>query len=86
FCRPMVYIVAVMKLIVFPLFAYALVYFLPVDGAIKASILVLASTPCAAVILSLSEIHKADAEMAANCILITTLLCFLTIPTLTLLL
>lgn len=86
FGRPMVYLIAVLKLLIFPLFAYLCVYFLPVDDTIKASVMVLASTPCAAVILSLSEIHKTDAEMAANCILVTTLLCFLTIPTLTLLL
>jgi len=86
FGRPMAYAIAALKLIAFPLFSYLCVYFLPVDPMIKACILVLSSTPCAAVILSLSEIHKTDAEMAANCILITTLFCFLTIPTLTLLL
>lgn len=86
FARPIVYIIASMKLIVYPLFCYLLVYFLPIDPMIKASVLVLSATPCAAVILSLAEIHKSNAEIAANCILITTLFCFLTIPTLTLLL
>ncbi len=86
FATPMVYVIALMKLVVYPLFSYALVYFLPVDPTIKASILVLSSTPCAAVILSLAEIHRSNSEIAANCILITTLFCFLTIPTLTLLL
>ncbi len=86
FARPIVYVIAAMKLLVFPLFSYALVYFLPVDPIIKASILILSSTPCAAVLLSLAEIHRSnDAEIAANCILITTLFCFLTIPILTLL-
>lgn len=86
FAIPTVYAIAAIKLIVFPLFSYALVYFLPIDPMIKASILVLSSTPCAAVLLSLAEIHRSNAEIAANCILITTLFCFLTIPTLTLLL
>ena len=86
FARPIVYVAAAMKLIVFPLFCYALVYFLPIDPTIKASVLILAATPCAAVILSLAEIHRSNAEIAANCILITTLFCFLTIPMLTLLL
>lgn len=86
FAAPMVYVIAAMKLIVYPLFSYALVYFLPIDPMIKASILVLSSTPCAAVILSMAEMHRSNSEIAANCILITTLFCFLTIPTLTLLL
>ena len=86
FAIPAVYIVALIKLIVYPLFSYALVYFLPIDPMIKASILVLSSTPCAAVILSLAEIHRSNSEFAANSILITTLMCFLTIPALTLLL
>lgn len=86
FATPIVYVIASIKLIVFPLFSYALVYFLPVDPTIKAAVLVLSSTPCAAVLLSLAEIHKSNAETAANCILITTLFCFLTIPTLTLIL
>ena len=86
FARPIVYVASFLKLVVFPLFCYALVYFLPIDPTIKASVLILSGTPCAAVILSLAEIHRSDAELAANCILITTLFCFLTIPTLTLLL
>lgn len=86
FGRPMVYVIALMKLLVFPLFCYGLVSFLPVDPVIKASMLVLCSTPCAAVILSQAEIHGSETEMAANCILVSTLFCFLTIPLLTLLL
>lgn len=86
FSRPIVYATAALKLLVFPLFCYALVYFLPFSDIFKAGILVLAGMPCASVLLSMAEIHKSETEMAANCQLVSTLLCFLTIPLLTLLL
>lgn len=86
FSRPIVYATAALKLLAFPLFCYALVYFLPVSEVFKAGILVLSGMPCASVLLSMAEIHRSETEMAANCQLVSTLLCFLTIPVLTLLL
>lgn len=86
FSRPIVYATAALKLLVFPLFCYALVYFLPFSDIFKAGILVLSGMPCASVLLSMAEIHRSETEMAANCQLVSTLLCFLTIPILTLLL
>lgn len=86
FTRPFVYLICVGKLIVFPLFCFAAVYFLPIDYAFKASILVLSAVPCASIMLNLAEIHNGETELAANCVLLSTLLCFITIPLLTLLL
>ena len=86
FARPLIYLICLCKLVLFPLFSYAAVYFLPFDPAFKASILILCATPCASIILNLAEMHKSETELAANCVLVTTLLCFLTIPVLTLLL
>ena len=63
----------------------ALVYFLPVDPVLKYSILILSGTPCASVILTLAEIHKSERESSANCILLSTLLCLITLPLLALL-
>ncbi len=80
FCRPFVYLTCLGKLVVFPLFCYGLVYFLPVDPTIKTSVLILAATPCASKILSLAEIHRSETELSANCVLLSTLLCILTIP------
>jgi len=85
FTRPFVYLVCLSKLLLFPLFCYGLTFFLPFDYALKASILILSGVPCASVILNLAEIHKSETELSANCVLVTTLLCFLTIPLLTLL-
>lgn len=86
FMRPVVYAVCACKLLVFPLFCYAAVYFLPLDYAFKASMLVLSAAPCASVIFNMAEMHHSETELSANCVLLTTLLCFLTIPLLTLLL
>lgn len=87
FTRPMIYATCACKLILFPLFCYAIVVFLPFfDYAFKASILILSSVPCASVILNMAEIHHSETELSANCVLVSTLLCFITIPLLVLIL
>lgn len=86
FTRPIIYVICLCKLMIFPLFCYGAVYFLPLDYAFKASILILSAVPCASVILNMAEMHHAETELAANCVLLSTLLCFLTIPLLVLLL
>ncbi|MGN0817437.1 MAG: AEC family transporter [Candidatus Coproplasma sp.] len=87
FVRPFVYLTCALKLIIFPLFCYACVAFIPwFDYAFKAAILILSAVPCASVILNLAEIHHAETELAANSVLLSTLVCFLTIPLLVMLL
>jgi predicted permease len=86
FTRAFMYIICIGKLLVFPLFCYFAVYFIPFDYSFKASILILSSAPCASVILNLAEMHHAEEEMAANCVLVSTLFCFMTIPLLALIL
>lgn len=86
FLNPFIYLICAGKLIIFPLFAYALFAFIPLPASFKASLFILAATPCASVILNLAEIHGKEAELSANCILLSTLLCIFTIPLLSLLL
>ncbi len=85
FTQPFVYAVSLAKLVAFPLFCFVLVYFLPLPMAFKASVLVLSATPCASIILNLAEMHHSEMDLSANCVLVSTLLCFLTIPVMTLL-
>lgn len=81
FTRGFVYIACALKLIVFPLFAYACVFFLPFfDETFKISILVLSAAPSGAVILSLAELHECEQELTANVVLATTLLSVITMP------
>ena len=82
--KPIVYLTAACKLLVFPLFSYFLVSLFPMPDSLRWSVLILSGTPCASILLSLSELHGSEPDMAANCILVSTLLCFLTMPVLTL--
>jgi len=80
FTRPFIYVTCALKLLVFPLFCYVLLLPLPLNTVFKASILVISSVPNASVMLGLAELHKAETELAANTLLVTTLLCFITMP------
>ena len=86
FLCPHAYLVAVGKLIVYPLFAYLCVVFLPLSQMIKAVVLVLSATPCAASVMTMAELYENEEEMSANSVMMTTLLSFITIPIITLLL
>lgn len=86
FTRPTVYATCLGKLLLYPLFCYATVVLLPLDPAFKAAVLILSATPCASVIFNMAEMHRSETELSANCVLVSTLLCFITIPILTLIL
>ena len=87
FLRPTVYLTCLGKLVLFPLFCYAAVYFMPwFSDVFKASVMVLSATPCASMILNLAEMHRSETEISANSVLVSTLLCFMTIPILVLIL
>ena len=87
FTRWSVYLACFLKLIVYPLFCYGVVCLIPAfDKTFCGAMLILSAMPCASIVLNLAEIHKSDAEFAANCVLLSTLLCSLTIPLLSLLL
>lgn len=85
FLNKFVYLISAGKLILFPLFSYALVSLFTQDPVFRASILILSSTPCASIILNLAEMHDSNQQLAADCVLLSAILCILTIPLLTLL-
>lgn len=86
FCTKEAYVAVVFKLIAFPLFCYAAVYFLPLEFSFKASVLILSGAPCGSIIVSLAEIHKSEPHFSAVCVLLATICCIATIPLLSLLL
>ena len=86
FTNPVAYLTCACKLLLFPLFCYLAVFFLPLPVSFKASMLILSAAPCASIILNLAEIHENETAFAANIILLSTLVCFLTISVLTLIL
>ena len=86
FSQPFAYGAAAGKLLLFPLFCYGCVCLLPLPLAFRASVLILSATPCASIVFNLAELHRSETVLSANCVLLSTLLCFLTIPLFTLLL
>ena len=85
FTTPLIWLISAGKLLVFPLFCWALTLPFGLDPIFRGSILILAATPCASILLNLAEIHHNGQEIAANCALLSTLLSVLTIPLLSLL-
>ncbi len=86
FTTPLAWLISAGKLLVFPLFCWLLVLPFPFDPVFKGSVLILAGTPCASILLGLAEIHQHGRKLAANCALLSTLLSLITIPLLSLLL
>lgn len=80
FTRIYVYVICACKLLIFPFVCLAIVYFLPFDPVFKAAMFILGGTPCAAVMLNIAEMYDGETELAANCVLLSTLLCVFTIP------
>ena len=81
FGRPFAYVCSLLKLVVYPLFAYLCVYWIPfLDDTFKLSILVLSACPVAAVLLSVAEFHNCSQDLASNVILLSTILCVITLP------
>lgn len=80
FSRAYVYIICACKLLIFPFVCLAIIYFLPLAPIFKAAMFILGGTPCAAVMLNIAEMYDGETELAANCVLLSTLLCVFTIP------
>lgn len=85
FGQPVVYGISLCKLLLFPLFCAGCAALLPLSMPFRAAIVILSGTPCASIIFNLAEMHHTQMELSADCVLVSTLLCFLTIPLLTLL-
>lgn len=80
FTQRFVYVTCILKLIVYPLFAFACVNFLPFDQTFKVAVFTLACAPSGAVIESLAELHECEQDLTANAVLLTTILSIITIP------
>lgn len=80
FTKGKVYIVALLKLIAFPLLGMAAVYFLPVEQYVKATMIILCCCPTASIVLNLSEIYYTGQKTAANLVLTSNIFCLITIP------
>ncbi len=85
FGQPFAYLGSALKLIVFPLLAYGLVSLMPwFDTTFKITMLVISAVPCASIMLALAEIHDCEQKNAACTLLLSSILCVVTLPLLTL--
>ena len=80
FTDPLQYISMAVKLIAMPLLMILVVYFMPIDVTIQKSLIIMAACPCAAVVLTFSELIGQGQDKACNIILLTTLLSVVTLP------
>lgn len=81
FNQPFVYYTIGLKEVVLPLFAYAVVSILGLgDPVFRACVLILASAPTAAVLLAMAEIHNSEQELAANVVLLASILAVVFVP------
>ena len=80
-----VYLTCGLKLLILPLFGYAISLLFPLPDTFRYAVLILGGTPCASVLLGMAEMHGKSADIAANCILLSTLLSIFTLPLLSLL-
>ncbi len=86
FGSPLVYFTTIVKLFIFPLFAFAVMYFLPIDSNLKICIFVMTCCPVAAVVQSFAELVGEGQESAANMVLLSSCACIVSVPIMLLLL
>jgi len=81
FGSPHAWLVCLMKLIIFPLIALGIVKLVIGTGSLLASVIVLQSAmPVAMLSVIFSERYKGDVAFASTGVMLTTLLCLVTIP------
>ncbi len=73
-------LVAGLRLVLLPFLAGVLFIKLPMDPAVRQVLLLVATMPSAIASVMLSELYKADADFAASTVVVTHILCLLTIP------
>ncbi len=74
------YITSIMKLLVMPLMTMFIVSYLPIASTIKYTLFFLLSMPSATSGVMLAVKFNKDGDFASICVLLSTLLCVLTIP------
>ena len=85
FAEKMAYIVSALKLLAFPLVSYSIACLIPsLDQTFRICMLIISGTPCASVILALAEKHDCEQGSAAYSVLISAVLCMVTLPVLAL--
>lgn len=86
FCNWRQYAVSLVKNVGMPVFAFAVLYFIPVEGYLKQALFIICCCPVANMVLSFSEMLGKGQKTAANVVLLSTIMSLATLPLLCLLL
>lgn len=85
FNQPLQYLAVGLKLLVFPLFALAIMSLLPIERNYITGIYIICAAPVGNMVLSFAEILGEGQDTAANVVILSTLLSLITIPVMMLL-
>ena len=80
------YLASFVKLLVFPVVVFLIVWGLPLDRMLKVTLVIMSAMPSATNTLNFAELYGADKKTSANTILLSTIFSILTIPLVMLLL
>lgn len=86
FGRVRIYATALVKLVVMPILAFAVIYFFPLPTEAKQTFYIICSCPTASIVLNFSEIIGEGQKEAAASVLLSTVLSIATLPLMMLLL
>lgn len=80
FAHKLQYFAVVLNQLVYPLLAFALLYFIPIDYTLKQTIVILCACPVASMVQNYAEILGKGSENAANMVLLGTITSIITVP------
>ncbi len=80
FTEPRVYIAALVKLVIMPLFSFLVVNWAPIEYPLKATLVILCACPTASLVLNFSEVYGQGQKTASYITLSSTIFSMLTIP------
>lgn len=80
FTDKLLYVTAAFKLLIFPMLSFLLTHWLPIAFEMKATLFILCCCPSASIVQNLCEIYNSGQKLAANIVLMSTLLTIITIP------
>lgn len=80
FADKLQYFAVVLNQLVYPLLAFALLYFIPIDHTLKQTIVILCACPVASMVQNYAEILGKGSDKAANMVLLGTMTSIITVP------
>jgi len=79
-CSPLILGASVLRLVVVPAICIAVLLMLPLEMETRRVLILIATMPVAMASVTLAEAYKSDADFSASAILLTHLLCLITVP------